>query len=251
MLKVVNTARARYLPGKPIWITEWGPSYQTSNSPAARINADHLGAAWSAAFLSTMLREGIDGALFLVTTDHLQPAAGGTMENVWGWPALFVNPETCGGKTYPKAIFHVLDMVSRLRGNRVVVETPAKSPGVFSCVDPETGTVKMLLWNYDVLIPEQAPATDRSTAQSIKIRICGLPKTLADQPLTIRRWQVSAKEGNAVMLHDQGIKLNAENTALPLVEEVHLQSRQREVSYPFTMPPSGVSLVEIRAEVQR
>ena len=199
-----------------------------------------------------MLRERIDGALFLVTTDHLQPtAAGGTMENVWGWPALFVNPETCGGKTYPKAIFHVLDMVSRLRGKRVAVETPEKSPGVFSCVDPKSGTVKTLFWNYDVIIPETAPATDRSTAQPVQIRIFGLPKTLADKPLTIRRWQVSEKEGNAVMLNDKGISLTAENTALPQVEEVHVQSRQGEVSYTFTIPPSGVSLVEISAEAKK
>jgi hypothetical protein len=58
MLANTQRARDRYCPGTPLCMTEWGPSYHTDNSPTARVNANHIGAAWSAAFLNAMLAHG-------------------------------------------------------------------------------------------------------------------------------------------------------------------------------------------------
>jgi len=96
MLKATVAARDRYCPGVPIQITEWGASYRTDNSPESAVNANNVGAAWSAAFLNLMLRCRVDDALYLVTTDLRHQDQDGKWETVWGWPSLFTNPNACG-----------------------------------------------------------------------------------------------------------------------------------------------------------
>ena len=83
MLRSLKQARDKYLPGVPIAINEWGPSYHVNSTEQAMVNADHIGAAWSAEFLNTMLEQGVDDALYLVTTDQALPKDG-KQENIWG-----------------------------------------------------------------------------------------------------------------------------------------------------------------------
>ncbi len=246
MLKAVKTAMLKYLPGKPIWITEWGPSGHTDNSAEAHINADQMGAAWSAAFLNTMLNNDISGALFLSTTDYYQ-APDGSPENIWGWPALFVNPERFDGNVYPKPVYHVFDMISRLSGKRVPTVCTTRTLGAFSAVDTKNKTIKMILWNYNQVIPENGTPTDRSETRVVNIVINNLPPAIALKRVGIRRWQVSQNEGNAATLFANGVKLNYQNTVLPLVEQTQLISSGGKISYSFLIPASGVSYIEFSA----
>ncbi len=244
MLKVVSSAEAKYSLNKPIWMTEWGPSYHTDNSLPARINGDHVGAAWAANFLATMLQNNVGGAMFLVTTDFAQAKPNSPVENVWGWPSLFASPTSFSGNAYPKPIFHVFDMISRLDGDRVDVSSANRVPGVFGFVNAETGKVYVMVWNYNAFIPESGNPVDNSTEQSINILVKGLPNIFVKKAITISRWQVSEHDGNSTMLNAKGVKLTDQNTALPLVEKVNSNSNNSMLSYTFRIPPSGVCLIE-------
>ena len=118
MLGVTKAAIDKYYPGLPLQITEWGPSYFGDTSDSAAVNANNVGAAWGAAFLNTMLGCGVDKALYLITTDLRQQENGNWVDE-WGNESLFLDPIVYGGKAYPKPMYHVFEMVSRLEGHRI------------------------------------------------------------------------------------------------------------------------------------
>ena len=76
MLADTRRARDRYCPGTPICMTEWGPSYHTDNSPTARVNANHIGAAWSPAFLNSGAQQFFGTTSVAVQAWLIGPAAG-------------------------------------------------------------------------------------------------------------------------------------------------------------------------------
>ncbi len=245
MLRTTKNARDQHVPGLPVWITEWGPSYQTSNdtNSSTLVNANHIGAAWSAAFLNTMLESGVDGALYLVTTDLRRQAEDGKWENVWGWPSLFVNPVVFG-KPYPKATYHVFDMISRLAGKRVEATGGNETVNCFASADKEKKIVTVMVWNYGSRIPEVAPPEDNATREAVILRVQDAEAFFGTQVLHMRRWLVSESVSNAFHLFQKegGIDARAE---LQLVEEGALSVIDGKVDIGFAAPASSVSFIEL------
>ena len=243
MLRVTKSARDAACPGTPILITEWGPSYITNNSEASAVNANHIGAAWTAAFLNTLLQNGIEEALYLVTTDLAQPRKeDGKLENIWGWPSLFVNP-TVFGKAYPKAPFQVLSMISKLEGGRV--EATAGGPIRSFCVaDKAPKRIQCLLWQYDVRIPENGAPVDMGVRQAATVRIRDGAAFLGTPKAKITRWLVSETVGDAHSRFKAEGKID-DRCRQTLVDSAVVSVIDGELDYGFAMPPSSVSLLEI------
>ena len=246
MLKQTQASRDRWCPGVPIWVTEWGPSYQTCNEPKGAVNANHIGAAWSMDLLSTMLENGIRDALYLVTTDLRRARPEGGWEDVWGWPSLFVNP-TALGKAWPKAPFHVLDMVSRLGGQRIAVESTGTPVGCFAAADLDRQRLTAILWNFAARIPEFAEAVENAPAVEVRLTVRDADHLFPGGKVTARRWLVSADTSNAYGILAQGGTLDA-RTELQQVQETKLAAADAELSLGFPLPPSGVSFIELSAE---
>ncbi|MCX6376275.1 MAG: hypothetical protein NTU88_09645 [Armatimonadetes bacterium] len=246
MLHSTKSARDRYCPNVPIRITEWGASYQTSNSPPARINGNHIGAAWSAAFLNTMLNSGVDAALYLVTTDHQQQGANGAWENVWGWPSLFVNPVVFGGHAYPKAPYHVFDMVARLAGTRVEATRGEKTVNCIASVDAQDKRITVLVWNHAYQIPERPVGTENAQREAVTLRIREAERFFGGQKVTMERWLVSETVSNAEYLFTKEGKID-DRCRLQRVDQGDYSVVDGLVDIGFALPPSSVSLVVMTA----
>jgi len=154
MLKAARQVKDATFPGIPFQITEWGASYHTQNDPCGYVNATNIASAWSAAFLKLMAEQEIDEAIFLVTTDLQLTDKSGLDANGWGWPSLFVNPQVFG-QPWPKTPAHILDMASRLSGERVSLNSANKAIDGIASMDGNKLTI--MLWNYAAEIPETSP----------------------------------------------------------------------------------------------
>ncbi|MFZ2657764.1 MAG: glycosyl hydrolase [Victivallales bacterium] len=246
MLKTTKTARDRYCPGLPIWITEWGASYHTNNSPASVISGNHIGAAWSAAYLDTMLQSGVDGALYLVTTDLRQQNKEGKFENVWGWPSLFVNPAVFG-KPYPKAPYHVFEMASRLEGTRVEATRGSETVNCFASADKEKKRVTVMVWNYGCRLPEGGPAVENATREAVILRIRDADTFFGTGAVHMKRWLVSETVSNAFYLFQKEGKVDS-RAELQQVDEGTFSVVDGMADIGFSAPPSSVSFIEIYAQ---
>jgi len=240
MLQTTLAARDRYCPATPIQITEWGPSYRTDNSPEAAVNANHIGAAWSAAFLNLMLRSGVDDALYLVTTDLRQQDPEGKWVTVWGWPSLFTNPSACG-HAFPKAPSHVFDMIARLAGQRVGCTGAQGAVNAFACAS--AGQVQVLVWNYGARIPEGGVAEELAKDEEVRLQVAGAAAILGDGPVRLQRWLVSQTTSNAHHLFITAQTLD-DRASLQQVQDAELPAAA-DLELSFPLPPSGVSLVTL------
>lgn len=244
MLEVVLAARAAHRPGLPIWITEWGPSYHSSGNPSSQANNNSLGAAWSIALLDRMAQAPIDGALYLATTDMAKPKPGGGWDNVWGWPTLFTNPNATG-TALPKATFHALEMLSRLRGRRVEATRPGQGIGCIAAADPATRALRVLAWNLDARLPESAAPIDRSVRRSVPIQIVDAADFFAAPRMTATTWLVSASHGDvhAAYRAQQPLEPAAAAAAEPAATATAAIIDGR-ASAVLDLPPSSVALIE-------
>ena len=245
MLRVTKAARDRYYPHLPIQITEWGPDTNGTNQPIAMINADNVGAAWSAAFLNTLLQGGVDKALLLLTTDLAQKGRSGQWRDVWGCQSLFTNPVALG-QPYPKAIYNVLEMIHRLVGRRVEATRGGKTVGCFASADKRTKRVTVLLWNYGCRIPgsEVGVPVDYATRQAVVLRIREARAFFGAHRVRFKRWLVSRTVSNAYYLWKHK-RLNQRRAALQQVDHGSFRIIHGKVDIGFAMPPSSVSLVEL------
>ena len=243
MLGGLKRIRDQYLPGVPIQINEWGPSYHVNLTPQSMVNADHVGAAWSAEFLTVMLEEGVDEALYLVTTD-LQQNKDGKPENIWGWCSLFTNPNVYG-KAFPKAAFHLLKMISMLEGSRVE-STRSGSLGSFAAADPGTGTLRILAWNYGARIPESGLPVETVAAGTPEIAVVGAAEFFGSERVRMTRRLLSRNTGNAYQVWKDGGTLTEENTALPVTDSGEFTIADGELRFGLHFPANSVSLVELR-----
>lgn len=243
MLKQTQASRNRWCPGLPIWFTEWGPSYQTCNEPKASVNASHIGAAWCMEFLNTMLENGVENALYLVTTDLRQARATGGWEDVWGWPSLFTNPNALG-KAWPKAPFHVLGMVSRLSGQRIAVESGGAKVACFATADPGRQRLMAIFWNFAARIPEFAEPVENALPVEVRLNVKNLGGLFPAGTVTARRWLVSADTSNAYGILAAGGTLDA-RADLQQVQEAELTVTAGALSLAFVLPASGVSYLEL------
>jgi xylan 1,4-beta-xylosidase len=243
MLADTRRARDQNCPGTPICMTEWGPSYHTDNSPTARVNANHLGAAWSAAFLNTMLAHGVDSALYLVTTDLAQPNTAGKLENIWGWPSLFVNHQVFG-EAYPKATYHVFDMVHQLTGQRVAVEGCHGTIGAIAAADAQQHVLRLLLWNFRARLPEGGPAEDLSVETPVGVRVTDAQRLFGPAPSDVRVWLIGPGAGDAVGVFDRGQPLTRANTAAKAERLVITTESHNTVK--LTLPRASVCLLQLK-----
>lgn len=244
MLAQTTASRDQFFPGLPIWMTEWGASYQ-GGGDASVVNSDHIGAAWSMAFLEMMLQSRIDNALFLITTDGRRPLKDNPKEyeNWWGWPSLFVNPKIFG-KAYPKPTAHVFDMISRLHGQRVEA-TRGTEVNSFVVADPSAKTVQALLWSYHAQIQEHKSTIENAQREAVVVRIrdagAFFPEGVGE--LHVSRLLVAEHTGNIYDLHKNKIAFDDENTALPEVDKATIRILDGAAEFGFALPPSGVTLV--------
>lgn len=239
MYEMTARWRDKYAPGVPIWLTEWGATYHTSLDPQSLHNANHVGAAWSAAFLNQMLVEGVDRALYLVTTDRRQQI-GGQWQALWGWPSLFTNSQVHG--THPKAPYHVFQMLRQLAPKRIEMLVPKGTLGGIASRD-DRGRLTVLLWNFGYQITEFGPGKELAKEEHITLRIADAGK-IFHGPAKLSRSLISDNTSNALYLFQKGEKLD-QRCNLQTVDSRTLQPAAGQLEYTFAQPPSSVSFIEI------
>lgn len=245
MLATTQNARDRYLPGLAIEVTEWGASYHTNNRPEATVNANPIGAAWSAAFLNQLLESGVRTALYLVTTDgQARDPAGAGLKNVWGWPSLFVNPVQFG-QPWPKAPAHLFSMIHVLAPQRVVLEGIRLESGIngIASTHPTTGEITVLLWNYQFQIPEGGLPVDMGAEAMVTLRTATNQLDGAPRPMRLERWLVSADTSNALAEFQATGRITSASE-LQRVEAVELQPSA--ATHAFRLPTGSLTLVHLR-----
>jgi hypothetical protein len=242
MINSLKETRDRYLPGLPIYVNEWGPSYHVDNTEKSMVNANNIGAAWSAEFLNTMLENGVDSAIFLVTTDYMY-MENGKPKNIWGWCSFFVNPLVYGG-LFPKAPYHIFDMVARLNGRRIE-STRDENIRSFAVADSESGKVQLMVWNYAARLPESGMPVDFATTENVGVTVRNASKFFGADKVKVSRRLVSRTHANAYHVYKSGGELTEDNTAMQILDSGEHAIVDGSVSVGLTMPPSSVSFIEI------
>ncbi|MCH2123940.1 MAG: tetratricopeptide repeat protein [Pirellulaceae bacterium] len=244
MFAELNAAIAEHKPGLPIYMSEYGPSFDVTSRPQAMINGNHTGAAWNMAFLKAMLETGIDAAAYLVTTDIARKDKGHEqLNNVWGWCSYFVNPEAYG-YPYPKAPYHTYKMISDLQGTRVKLNREGGNTDALATVDTKQKTLQLLLWNYAADIPETSLAIDRSVPETLTIKIHQASDLFGTNPQMISKL-IDAEHGNILRLREssQPLTWQAAHPAITKHGAVALAGDTLVIN--FTMPPSSVAMIEL------
>lgn len=243
MLAAVIAARDRHLPGLPICISEWGPSYHGAANPSSSANSDSLGAAWSLAFLDLLVQSPVESALYLTTTDLRRKRADGGWDNVFGWPALFTNPTATGG-AWPKAPFHAFDLVARLRGRRVEATRPGGGVGCFAAADPAQRTLRVLAWNSDPRLPESGAPVERAQRRLVPVEVVDAATFFAGARVTVASLLLSPAHGDAYAAHRRGEALDAASTALAPAATGELAVVDGRLATLLDLPRSSVALIE-------
>jgi hypothetical protein len=244
MLRATQGWRDKYCPGVPVYITEWGPSYRCDNSDVAAVNANNVGAAWSARFLNTMLGCGVSEALFLVATDYSQPDNGKQVD-AWAWPALFLNPTLFDGKTYPKPIYHLFDMIAHLEGHRVESTRGNQSVNCFVSADPDKRKITMLVWNYAGVLPEGGVFQEKSIAEPTEINVRDAGSFFHSAQVQVETSQINGDTDNIPKLLTTGVAPDANNTAMAQLPTTTAKITQGALDFSMVLPPSSVSLVTL------
>jgi hypothetical protein len=243
-LKSFQSARDVYMPGVPIWVTEWGPSYHTNNTLESSINANYIGAAWSADFVDAMLENKVDGALFLVTTDLAAWNKEGGIDQIWGWPSLFTSTITTKG-VYPKALHHVFEIVNRLKGKRSAVTlTGSKSIKGIAVADSSTRKVQLMLWNYASEISEFKPAVEKARDEKVTLQLGDGQRFFGTANVQAQRWLVSKEHSDAHSQFQREKKLD-NRVELQRVDSKFFALTDKAKLIQFSMPPSSVALIEL------
>jgi tetratricopeptide (TPR) repeat protein len=244
MVDEIKASIAKHNPGLPIYITEYGPSYDVTYRPKAMVNGDNIGAAWNMAFLKAMLETGIDTAAYLVTTDIARKdKSTEQLNNVWGWCSYFVNPNAYG-YPYPKAPYHTFKMVSELKGARVRLNRTAGNTDGIATVDQKRKTLQLLLWNYAADIPEGKSAIDRSAPETLTIKIRNAKKLFAGNPQMISKL-IDAENGNIMRLRESKEPITMEAASPAITQHGVIKLRGDTLVITFTMPQSSVAMIEI------
>jgi hypothetical protein len=245
MMRVVNDAIAQYYPqGLPVYFMEWGPSYQVGgNDPklGCTVNADNIGAAWASASLNTMLTCGVTKASSL-TTD-LWMTNGGKLTDEWSWDALFLAPPANGGKAYPKPLFHVFEMVSRLEGHRVEATRGNQTVNCFVSADPEQRKITMLVWNYVAVLNEASPPVEKAVSEPTQVHVRDAGNFFHSPQVKVEAWQINGDTDNIPKMLMAGVAPDETNTAMAQLPATTATINQGALEFSMTLPPSSVSLV--------
>lgn len=243
MYQQMATLRDKVLPGVPIAITEWGPSYHTNNKPESLTNGDNIGAAWSAAFLNQMLEERVDKALYLVATDLAQYSADKKLENVWGWPSLFVHPGVYG-KAYPKAPYYLFDFVQKMEGHRVRVNLTEKNVHAIASVTADGQRVTALVWNARLQLPENKAPMDASAPVELRLNLAGAAPASWRQ-VTLETQQINENSGNVIAGYKRGVIVTADDAALRDQTFQTIKIEKGVIQITTKLAPASVSFVQI------
>ena len=241
-MRIAKAAIDKYCPGLPIQFTEWGPSWVTNTSEAAAVNANNVGAAWATSFLNTMLGCGVDKALYLVTTDIRQQENGNWVD-IWGCGALFLNPPVYGGKAYPKPIYHLFDMVSRLEGHRIESTRGNDIVNCFVSADPDQRKITMLVWNFGAVIPETGPDSEKAVTEKTQVRVRDAEDFFHSQQVKVETWQINENTDNIHRMLTTGVQPDENNTAMAQLATTTAKIAQGALDFQLVLPPSSVSLV--------
>ncbi len=244
MLAATQAARNASQPGVPILFTEWGPSYHIDNEIPALVNAEPIGAAWSAEFLHTLLEKGVDGALFLTTTDFAlspQKAIGPMGKDVWGWPSFFTNPGVFG-KAWPKPPFHLFALISRLAPNRIEARVSnGNDVGMIVSQDPKSLRITALLWNYRAKLPENGDCMDMGEERKVSFSLPDAGAFFGEHRLLqVNQWMVSRNVSDALGEYRQTNRIT-ERSLLQLVGSEVKSSDSADAV--VLLPSSSVALI--------
>jgi hypothetical protein len=209
------------------------------------VNANNIGAAWAAAYLNTMVGCRVSKALFLVTTDLRQQQTDGQWKDVFGWDALYLDPVVYGNKAYPKPIYHVFDMISRLEGHRVESTRGSDSVNCFATADPDKRKITMLVWNYAANIPEGGVPLDKSAPAKIPVHVRDAGDFFHAKQVKIETWQINENTDNVAKMLTTGVAPDEQNTAMAQLPPATAKLEGKLLDFALVLPPSSVSLVVV------
>jgi xylan 1,4-beta-xylosidase len=236
IVHIRNNLKNAGLGNVPIYVTEWGPSYVTSETPEGIINGNYIGAAWSARFFVDMAENKVDEGLALTLRDHLVPTK---LTNNWGWPSLLLSD----GVTQ-KALYNVALMFVKLPDQRVKASATRGSVGVVASADKTK--VGVLAFNQDWNF---SSSKERANSERVQIQIVGLP--FPASRVRVTRYLVDENHSDAYGFYKRGLPISPENVGLKQVEDMIVPVTKGAVSLKdIVMAPSSVTLWEITPVVQ-
>ena len=240
MIAELQVVIDRYSPGLPIWLTEYGAHHNVVGK-VGEINGSHDGAAFSLDCLTTMLEQGIDFAIYLVTADQ-QRHDPNTQEpyNLYSWCSFLTSPGF-HGYPYPKAPYHAYKMVSELTGKRVAATASGSNTRTFTAADPATGTVRVLLWNFETYIPEWEPVIEEGKPETVKLVIANAAFP-ADARAVLR---IVDEEHGDVLSADQAKRTVNLAAATPKVATLPIRRNGKNLEFELVMQPGSIAMLEI------
>nr|WP_157872544.1 hypothetical protein [Bradyrhizobium sp. ORS 278] len=177
---LVQTIRAKLAklnrPSMPLFLSEWGPSVDTSSD----VNYSHKGAAWAAAFLKEAVRLGIADGSYLMLHDGI-----GYDPGLIGMPSLMHKMIIDGAASYqPKPVANVLRMFAMMSGQRRAATVPAPSAlDAFAASDGVSAGI--VVFNYN--------STFIDAPQTFSVEFDNVP---FDGAVNVRRYLVDANTSN-------------------------------------------------------
>jgi len=174
-----------------------------------------------------------------VTTDYREQEDGKWVD-VWGWDSLFLNPVQYTGQVYPKPMYHLFEMISRLVGHRVQASRPSDSVNCFVSADPAQRKITMLVWNYGGRL---GPEDLRTVPELTQVHVRDAGNFFHSPQVNIAAWQINQNTDNVYTMLTTGIQPDASNTAMAQLPPITAKVVQGALEFPLVLPPSSVSLV--------
>ncbi|MDD3885535.1 MAG: glycosyl hydrolase [Victivallaceae bacterium] len=234
--------RDKYLPGVPLQINEWGPSYYVDNSVSGQFNSTIVGAAWSLEYLHESLDLPVASMLYLTTTDLAKPRkSDGKRENVFGWCSLWLSSSLYPAMI-PKVQYHAFEMVSRLRGERVLANKVGNVSVLAARGDNE---VQLLLWNFKVDAPETGKVIDLTKPEKLDIVFRHAGEFFKSGRVAVKSETLSADSGDVVSVYLKSGKVDPA-AAIPAparFSEAAVENNILKIT--ASIPKSGIQLVTI------
>jgi hypothetical protein len=207
----IETALASAGLSRAVALTEWGPVCCNDPVGAARINYDHVGAAWASAFLLDAVAGGADEGTYLLYRDNNGTENTGVLEQI----SL---THLRDGIEHPKPLFNTLRMYVSLPGVRKAVTVSPSQPsiGAVAAANIEAAAIVVHNYNYEFDYTKKIFA-DRSVDETVSLRFDNLPFS---GPVQIERYLIDANTSNLAQFVDAGQTPDLAKTELELAERL-------------------------------